>query len=112
MRAHSSLPKLVVAAGATGLAPAVRHRTAWRDGDRGGQAVDPEVGTLSREEVVRSERRAWAGADHDDGRVYLYDGINFWCRRGRSDPQPAAPWRTPQSGWRHREDCHCERCAS
>lgn len=69
-----------------------------------------ETQTLSREEVVKSERRAWADSDHEGGPVYFYDGISFWCRSGRSDPQPAAPWRTPPAGWRHREDCHCERC--
>jgi hypothetical protein len=79
---------------------------------KGGLAVDPQSRTLSRDEVVRSERRAWTDPDHEGGRVYFYDGISFWCRRGRSDPQPAAPWRTPQAGWRHRDDCHCERCTS
>ena len=74
--------------------------------------MKPESRTLSRDEVQRTERRAWVDAEPDEGRVYFYDGINFWCRWGRSDPQPAAPWRTPQGGWRHREDCPCERCAS
>jgi hypothetical protein len=68
--------------------------------------------TLSRDEVVTTERRAWTHVEHEGGRVYFFDGINFWSRRGRTDPQPAAPWRTPQVGWRHREDCQCERCAS
>ena len=74
--------------------------------------MDPQTQTLSRDEVVESERRAWAETDRGEGRVYFYDGINFWYRPGRSDPLPAAPWRTPRAGWRHREDCHCERCAS
>lgn len=68
--------------------------------------------TLSRDEVVRSERRAWADADHESGRVYVYDGINFWYHHGHGEPRPEAPWRTPKGGWRHREDCSCERCAS
>ena len=74
--------------------------------------MKPECHTLTRDEVQSTERRAWVDAERDGGRVYFYDGINFWCRRGRSDPQFAAPWRTPQGGWRHREDCPCERCAS
>lgn len=71
-----------------------------------------ESRTLSRDEVVTTERRAWTDAGRESGRVYFFDGINFWERHGRDDPQPAAPWRTPRAGWRHREDCHCERCAS
>gem|GEM_PF-1838855 len=104
-----------MAVGATGLAPTagqpqmVGFGTA---GDREDENVGCKSRTLSRDEVVRSERRAWADADSMGGRVYVYDGINFWCRRGRSEPQPAAPWRTPQGGWRHRVDCGCERCAS
>jgi hypothetical protein len=74
--------------------------------------VYPESRTLSRDEVVTSERRAWAQADRGSGRVYSFDGINFWCHSGRSDVQPAAPWRTPRDGWRHRDACRCERCAS
>jgi hypothetical protein len=74
--------------------------------------VDAETETLSRDEVVKSERRAWADTDGEEGRAYFYDGIHFWYRRGRGDPLPAEPWRTPQAGWRHRAGCTCERCAS
>ena len=74
--------------------------------------MQQESRTLSRDEVMRTERRAWANVGREGGRVYFFDGINFWERHGRSEPQPAAPWRTPQAGWRHREDCRCERCAS
>jgi hypothetical protein len=74
--------------------------------------VDRDSLMLSRDEVVRLERRAWAKTDRGEGRVYSYDGINFWYTRGRSGQQPTEPWRTPQAGWRHRDDCPCERCAS
>lgn len=67
---------------------------------------------MSRDDVVRAERWAWREADREGGRLYIYDGINFWHRRGRSDPQPVAPWRVPIAGWSHREDCNCGRCAS
>lgn len=72
----------------------------------------PDTRALNRDEVVTSERRAWAHTEHGAGRVYYFDGISFWCRSGRSEAQPAAPWRTPRHGWRHRDDCRCERCAS
>jgi hypothetical protein len=74
--------------------------------------VDEETQTLSRDEVVKFERRAWADTGREEGRAYFYDGIGFWYRRGRSDPLPAEPWRTPQEGWRHHAGCNCERCAS
>ena len=67
---------------------------------------------MSRDEVVSAERRAWTEADEGVGRLYVYDGINFWHRQGRCEPQPVAPWRAPRAGWRHREDCRCGGCAS
>lgn len=68
-------------------------------------------GTMSRDEVVQSERRAWT-EDHESARLYFYDGINFWYRRGRSEPQQVPIWSAPRGGWRHREDCRCTRCRS
>lgn len=67
--------------------------------------------TMSRDEVTTLERRAWADAGGEGSRIYSYDGINFWYRRGRMQPQQILPARAPQSGWRHHERCLCGRCA-
>jgi hypothetical protein len=74
--------------------------------------MDSQTRMKSRDEVVSAERRAWTEADSEAGRVYFYDGINFWHGRGRGEPQLVAQWLTPRDGWRHREDCRCEACAS
>ncbi len=68
--------------------------------------------TMSRNEVVSAERRAWAEADREGGRVYFYDGISFWHGRGRGEPQMVPQWLTPRAGWRHHEDCRCGGCTS
>ena len=74
--------------------------------------MDCQTRTLSRDEILRAERRAWTEPDHEGGRVYFYDGINFWHRRGRGESQQVPQWLTPRAGWRHREDCRCGRCTS
>jgi hypothetical protein len=74
--------------------------------------VNVRTNTMSRDDVVRAERRAWVFSQDEGGREYFFDGINFWHRRGRSEAQPTAAWRTPRGGWRHRETCGCERCAA
>ena len=73
--------------------------------------MDQRCATLSRDEVVRSERRAWT-EDQESARMYFYDGINFWYRPGRCEPQQVPTWRAPSGGWRHHEDCRCTRCES
>lgn len=67
--------------------------------------------TLSREQVMRTERRAWACGTNTGGRDYSFDGINFWRHRGRGDAELVAPWRTPTTGWRHRAGCTCGECS-
>ena len=62
--------------------------------------MNPQSHRLSRDEVVRSERRAWADVGRDGDHVSFNDGVDFWCRDGRSDAQPAVPWRTPRTGRR------------
>jgi hypothetical protein len=68
--------------------------------------------TLSREQVMRTERRAWVGPAHDGRTEFFFDGINFWRHHGRVDAELIAPWRAPVSGWQHRNDCTCQACAS
>jgi hypothetical protein len=67
---------------------------------------------LSRDGVVRSERRTWVDAARDGDRVFFYDGVDFWCREARGGVQPAVPWRRPRAGRRLGEDRRCERRAS
>jgi hypothetical protein len=74
--------------------------------------MTPGRRTLTREQVVRTERRAWLGRRTDGTREYFFDGINFWRRRGRMDAELIAPWRAPTSGWRHRDGCTCRLCSS
>jgi hypothetical protein len=68
--------------------------------------------TLSREQVMKTERRAWAGHDRDGRKEYSFDGINFWIHRGRTEAELIAPWRAPVTGWRHRNGCVCPECIS
>ncbi len=74
--------------------------------------MDRKTRMMSRDEVVSAERRAWTEADREGGRVYFYDGINFWHGRGRSEPQLVPQWLTPRAVCRHREDCRCGGCTS
>jgi len=74
--------------------------------------MDRETRMLSRDEVVDAERKAWTEADREGGRVYFYDGINFWHGGGRGDPQMIPQWLTPRAGWRHDEGCRCGGCSS
>jgi hypothetical protein len=66
--------------------------------------------TLSREQVVKTERRAWVGNAPDGRNEYFFDGINFWRRDGRANAELIAPWRAPVSGWQHRSGCRCPAC--
>lgn len=68
--------------------------------------------TLSREQVMTTERRAWVGATRDGRREYFFDGINFWRHHGRVDAELIAPWRAPMTGWEHGADCTCQACTS
>jgi hypothetical protein len=67
--------------------------------------------TLSREQVMKTERRAWVGLSRDGRKEYFFDGINFWRHHGRMDAELIAPWRAPVSGWQHRTGCKCQACA-
>jgi hypothetical protein len=69
-----------------------------------------EKRSLSREQVMRTERRAWVGCA-GGGREYSFDGINFWRHHGRVDAELIAPWRAPDSGWRHLGGCGCPACS-
>jgi len=73
--------------------------------------MTPGGRTLSREQVLRTERRAWVARSTDGKREYFFDGINFWRRQGRTDAELIAPWRAPTSGWQHRDACRCPECA-
>jgi hypothetical protein len=68
--------------------------------------------TLSREQVMKTERRAWVNHSRDDRKEYFFDGINFWRHHGRMDAELIAPWRAPTSGWQHRAGCKCQACVS
>ena len=68
--------------------------------------------TLSREQVMTTERQAWVSCPSDGGREYFFDGINFWRHHGRVDAELIAPWRTPDEGWHHRTGCGCQACSS
>jgi len=67
--------------------------------------------TLDRDDVVRTERRAWVGGTRDGRREYFFDGINFWRHNGRVDAELIAPWRAPMTGWQHRYGCGCQACS-
>ncbi len=67
--------------------------------------------TLSREQVMKTERRAWMGRARDGRKEYFFDGINFWRHHGRVDAELIAPWRAPSTGWQHRSGCKCQACA-
>ena len=67
--------------------------------------------SLSREQVMRTERSAWMAARATAHREYFFDGINFWRHHGRVDAELIAPWRAPDTGWRHRAGCGCRACA-
>ena len=67
--------------------------------------------TLSRQQVVETERRAWLSPAGKGNGEYFFDGINFWRHHGRAGAELIAPWRAPAMGWRHRTGCRCSACA-
>jgi hypothetical protein len=66
--------------------------------------------TLSRQQVVETERRAWLTPGGDGSGEYFFDGINFWRHHGRAGAELIAPWRAPVAGWRPRAGCRCVAC--
>lgn len=67
--------------------------------------------TLSRQQVVETERRAWVSRAGGGNGQYFFDGTNFWRHHGRAGAELIAPWRAPATGWRHRVGCRCAACA-
>lgn len=64
------------------------------------------VQSLTRDQVERAERHAWA---EQGGRKYFYDGIEFWVEGPLSRRQVPRS-ETPSDGWWHREGCNCPLC--
>lgn len=73
--------------------------------------MDEHRRTLSREQVIKTERRAWTRPTGARGGEYYFDGINFWRYHGHVDAELVAPWRAPVSGWQHRAGCRCRECS-
>ncbi len=65
---------------------------------------------LTRDQVKKAERPAWARAAADGPEEYYYDGIYFWHVPPRSALQAVREDQTPHAPWRHRSACNCPLC--
>ena len=65
---------------------------------------------LTRDQVKKAGRPAWARAAVDGPEEYYYDGIYFWHVPPRSALRAVREDQTPRAPWRHRSACNCPLC--
>jgi hypothetical protein len=65
---------------------------------------------LTRDEVTKAERPAWARGVAGSPEEYYYDGIYFWHVPSSSVSRAVREDDTPLTSWRHRVTCNCALC--
>ena len=65
---------------------------------------------LTRDQVKKAERPAWARAYVGGPEEYYYDGIYFWHVPADLGSRAVAEDSTPRAPWRHRAACNCPLC--
>ena len=70
----------------------------------------PSQRRYGREQIIHAGRWAWASSRGDDEPDLYFDGGVFWSGPQGVALAPVAAEATPQEGWWHAKDCHCELC--
>ena len=81
------------------------------------QYLDPPASAdgarlYDRDEVLRAERWAWAGAGRGRRAEFFYDGFDFWRQLRSGERQAVSRLDAPASGWWHKPACNCPLCAA
>ena len=86
-------------------------RREWRRGHEE-RAMDADHQTYSRYQILCAECEAWLHGETADDDTFYYDGISFWRSESDGRKRLVPSWRTPSHGWRHKDGCSCDLCAT